>query len=235
MSQNKKKRIRFLLPIGLILTVLFVFFIFGKKVKQRWIVEKTIKSDHWQERVTEIEKAASRPYKTVFLGNSLTEMFDLYAWFQDSSILNCGISGDFSEGLLERRGVIVKLKPEKIFIEIGINDMIEKIPLEEICANYEKLIEYIQAECPQTRIYIQSNLPVIINRPSLLTGDNDVNNLVLKQNKNLEALAAKYHCGYVDIYSGMAKEKDKNSLFIPDGIHLSSKGYAIWAEAVKGL
>lgn len=227
------KAFKFILGIVLIPAFLWLAFLCEKKIKQRWIINKTINGEHWQQRAQQIEAAPTGKYKTIFFGNSLTEMFDVQGYFNDTTILNCGIVGDFSEGLLKRSDAIIKLKPQKLFIEIGINDMIEKISLSEICSNYEALLIKIKKESPMTKIYIQSNLPVIINRPSLLTNDKDVNDLVVEQNKNLQALAKKYNCTFIDIYSEMAKEKDKPSLFIWDGIHLTPKAYAIWTSTVK--
>lgn len=213
--------------------LIWLTFICGKKIKQRWIVEKTIRSSHWKARVKQIENAPLGKYKTVFLGNSLTEMFDIQYYFNDTTLLNCGIVGDFSEGLLKRSDILIRLKPEKLFIEIGINDIIEKISLSEICNNYERLITKIKSRSPSTAIYIQSNLPVIINRPSILTNDRDVNGLVLQQNKNLQEICSKYGCTFIDIYDEMAKEKDKTSLFIWDGVHLTPKAYLIWKKVVN--
>ena len=221
--------------IGLLILIVFLWVIYlcGKKIKQRWIIEKTINSVHWQKRNKEILQIKSTKYKTVFLGNSLTEMFDVQYYFNDTTLLNCGIVGDFSEGLLKRLDAIIKLKPQKLFIEIGINDIIEKISLPEICSNYEDLINQIRKESPETKIYIQSNLPVIINRPSLFTNSADVNNLVLQENKNLRVLAKKYNCTFIDIYSELIKEKNMVTLFIPDGIHLTPEAYIIWTRVVK--
>jgi|GEM_PF-861361 len=221
--------------LGLVISVVFLWLIFlvGKKIKQRWIIEKTLNSAHWQKRNKEILEAKTNKYKTIFLGNSLTEMFDVQYYFNDTTILNCGIVGDFSEGLLKRSDAIIQLKPAKLFIEIGINDMIEKISLDEICRNYEKLIIKIRKGSPGTSIYIQSNLPVIINRPSLLTNNTDVNNLVIRQNKNLQDLAERHGCTFIDIYSKFIQEKNIETLFIEDGIHLTPKAYKIWTSAVS--
>ncbi len=232
---QKSKRLKYVVATGLIFILLFMIFIGGKKIKQRWIIERTLQSEHWQKRAKEIASAAQGKYKAIFLGNSLTEMWDVNYYFNDSTLLNAGITGDFSEGLLKRCDVIIKLKPEKLFIEIGINDMIEKIPLDEICSNYEQLIIRIEKESPLTKIYIQSNLPLIVNRPSLLTNNDDVNNLVIKQNVNLKCLTKKYNCVYVDIYSEMIKEQDRSSLFIWDGLHLTSKAYLIWKKVITDL
>jgi len=227
------KVFKFILGILLFAVFLWIIFLCGKKIKQRWIIEKTINSTHWQKRNKEILNTDKTKYNAIFLGNSLTEMFDVSYYFNDSTLLNCGIVGDFSEGLLKRSDAIIKLKPQKLFIEIGINDMIEKISLTEICNNYEALIIRIKNESPETKIYIQSNLPVIINRPSFLTNNSDVNNLVVKQNKNLRVLAKKYSCTFIDIYSELIKEKNIETLFIADGIHLTPKAYSIWTSVVK--
>jgi lysophospholipase L1-like esterase len=211
---------------------LWMFFLCGKKLKQRWIVEKTINSQHWQQRDKEIKNTPPGKYKVVFLGNSLTELFNVNDYFADTTLLNCGIVGDLSEGLVKRIDNIAKLKPEKLFIEIGINDIIEKISLDDICDNYRKLIKKVQAQSPQTKIYIQSNLPVIINRPSFLTDDKDVNNRVIKQNENLKKIAKEFNLTYIDIHSAFIKYPNLNELFVPDGIHLTPTAYNLWKNAV---
>jgi lysophospholipase L1-like esterase len=216
------------------LAFLWGLFVIGKAAKRKWIVYVTLHSSHWQERVGEIEQVKPGKYKIIFLGNSLTELFDVQYYFSDSTILNCGIVGDFTEGLIKRAGTITRLKPEKLFIEIGINDMIEQVPLSKICDNYAELIGIIKKECPATKIYIESNLPVIINRPSILTDDEDVNGLIREQNENLKKLAANTGCVYVDIYPEFIKERNLEALLVPDGIHLTEKAYIIWANKVKG-
>src|SRR6185437_4689083 len=189
---------RFIWIFCIALLGLWLLFLAVKKIKQRRIVEITLKSEHWQQRNEEIKNTPASKYKVVFLGNSLTELFNVNEYFNDSSLLNCGIVGDFSEGLVQRIDNIAKLKPEKLFIEIGINDIIEKIALDDICDNYREVIKKMQAQSPQTKIYIQSNLPVIINRPSFLTDDKDVNDRILKQNENLKKLAKEFNLTYID-------------------------------------
>ena len=214
------------------LLFLGLFFLAGKKMKQCWIVEKTISSKHWQERNKTIAESAFGKYKVVFFGNSLTEMWDINYYFNDSTLLNAGITGDFSEGLVKRVENITKLKPEKLFIEIGINDMIEKISLDEICANYRKVIKVVQQQSPQTNIFIQSNLPVIINRPSFLTDDKDVNDRVLQQNENLKKIAEEFNLTYIDIHSVFIKYPKREDLFITDGVHLTPTAYTLWKNTL---
>jgi len=223
---------RFIWIVCIALLGLWLFFLGGKKIKQRWIVRKTLNSEHWQQRNQEIKNTPTGKYKVIFLGNSLTELFNVNDYFNDTSLLNCGIVGDFSEGLAKRIDNIAKLKPEKLFIEIGINDMIEKISLDDICDNYREVIKKMQAQSPQTKIYIQSNLPVIINRPSFLTDDKDVNNRILAQNENLKKIAKEFNLTYVDIHAAFIKHPNLNELFVPDGVHLTPTAYNIWKTTV---
>ena len=225
---------KYLIAVGCFLLMGGGVFMFGKWVKKKWIVHVTLTSPHWEQRLSEMNEIKRGKYKIIFLGNSLTELFDLEYYFKDSSLLNCGIVGDFSEGLVKRAGSIGRLKPDKLFIEIGINDIIEQIPLNEICANYEELIEIIKKESPDTKIFIQSNFPVIINRPSILTSDKNVNDLVKEQNENLKDLAKRTHCTFIDIYPAFTERNvDFKALFIWDGIHFTDKAYTIWASIVK--
>jgi lysophospholipase L1-like esterase len=223
---------RFIWIFCIALVGLWLLFLAAKKFKQRRIVEITLKSEHWQQRNEEIKNTLPGKYKVVFLGNSLTELFNVTEYFNDTSLLNCGIVGDFSEGLVKRIDNIAKLKPEKLFIEIGINDIIEKIALDDICDNYREVIKKMQAQSPQTKIYIQSNLPVIINRPSFLTDDKDVNNRILTQNKNLKKIAEEFNLTYIDIHTAFIKYSNLNELFLPDGIHLTPTAYSIWKTTV---
>jgi len=223
---------KFIWIVCITLLGLWLLFLAVKKIKQRRIVEITLKSEHWQQRNEEIKNTTSGKYKVVFLGNSLTELFNINEYFNDTGLLNCGIVGDFSEGLVKRIDNIANLKPEKLFIEIGINDIIEKIALDDICDNYREVIKKIQAQSPQTKIYIQSNLPVIINRPSFLTDDKDVNNRILAQNENLKKIAKEFNLTYVDIHTVFIKYPKLEDLFVPDGIHLTSTAYTLWKTTV---
>src|ERR1700747_1440247 len=107
---------RFIWIVCIALLGLWLLFLAGKKIKQRWIIEKTINSQHWQRRDMEIKNIPQSKYKVVFLGNSLTELFDVNEYFKDTTLLNCGIVGDVSEGLVKRIDNVARLKPEKLFI-----------------------------------------------------------------------------------------------------------------------
>lgn len=216
---------------GLIITLAAIYFI-GKRIKQEWIVHKTLVSPHWQERYAQMKQLPAGKYSVVFLGNSLTELFSLDQYFADSAYLNAGIVGDFTEGLLQRVDEVTTLKPRKIFIEIGINDIIEQVPMDEIAGNYEELVKRIKVQSPQTKIYIQSNLPVVMRHPGLFVGTAEVNKKVEELNARLRQLAWRQDVNFVDLWLHFKRSGDVEDLLIPDGIHLTHKAYGVWRLAV---
>ena len=200
-------------------------------MKIRRIINETISSEHWTERTKEFQEQPRSTGRIVFLGNSLTEGFDLNI-LEDSTIINRGISGDFTEGLLKRLDEVISLKPSRLFIEIGINDLIEHVPVKEICRNYEQIIERIEKSSPSTRIYLQSLLPVRLES-SFLTSGEDVNLEVREQNNALKILAGKEGIPFIDLYSHFVVNNEMNQRLTYDGIHLVNEGYAILKNTVS--
>ncbi|MEG2274369.1 MAG: hypothetical protein RSC44_03455, partial [Clostridia bacterium] len=80
---------------------------------------KQTKADNFAAQVGHCEKN-----KTVFFGDSITEMFDLNNYFGDTTIYNRGISGDTTSGMLARLQTnVVVLAPDKVFFLGGANDL----------------------------------------------------------------------------------------------------------------
>lgn len=179
----------------------------------------------------------------VFLGNSLTEGFDLTV-FNDPLIINRGISGDFTEGVLLRLKEVTARNPSKIFLMIGINDIIEKVPLSTMCENYEMIIERIKAESPGTKLYTQSALPVRLRTSgatgdavrvyteSFLTKNKDINEKVKVYNECLEELSQKYNLTYIDLHSRFMGSGGLKPGYTYDGVHLTREAYRVWYEQV---
>lgn len=59
-------------------------------------------------------------------------------------VANLGISGDTTSGGLSRAATAVALKPRIVILELGGNDGLRGVPVEETRANIEKLIQTFQ-------------------------------------------------------------------------------------------
>jgi hypothetical protein len=59
----------------------------------------------------------------IFLGDSITEKMDWQELFSSNNIINRGICSDTISGVINRLDSILQVKPSKVFLMIGINDM----------------------------------------------------------------------------------------------------------------
>jgi len=169
----------------------------------------------------------------VFLGNSITDGAEWYELLGNKRIRNRGISADVTEGILLRLDAITKLKPAKIFIMIGVNDLSRNITVSDITSNYRTILERIRRESPKTKVYIESVLPVNPATGMALNHTNKTD-LIMELNGRLKELAAEFGHTYIDLFSLMADTNNhlprKYSI---DGLHLSYEGYRVWTEAIR--
>lgn len=150
---------KMLLILVLITTSLYISFRIHRYTKTRRVIKSVIEGAYWQKKYSEFNTQSFTEGKVIFLGNSLTDYFPT-EWFEQGEVINRGICGDITEGVILRLHQIIILKPTKIFIEIGINDIIEKVPLEEITENYDKILFSLKNKLPSTQIFILNNLPI---------------------------------------------------------------------------
>lgn len=166
----------------------------------------------------------------VFVGNSITEAGKWNDLLPGHKVLNRGISGDITYGVMARLPEILKNKPRKIFLMIGINDLKRGIPVETIENNYRKMVEMIREQSPGTKIYLQSVLPV--NYDMLIESFRTIKNEdVAKLNRTLRSMADNKKIFYVDLHEVFADEKGElKKEESPDGIHIKIQSYYLWAE-----
>ena len=169
----------------------------------------------------------------VFIDNSITNGAERNELFPQKRVKNRGISGDTSEGVFDRLDTVVKGKPAKIFILIGVNDISREIKVETIVLNMKRIVEKIQKESPKTKIYIQSILPV--NPDFEMFKGHMKPELIKEINQFYQNIAQEYKVNYIDLYSHFLEDgTDKmNKKYTNDGLHLLGEGYLLWREIVK--
>ena len=167
------------------------------------------------------------------LVTSITNGAEWNELFPQKRVKNRGISGDTSEGVFDRLDAVVKGKPAKIFILIGVNDISREIKVETIVLNMKQIVEKIQKESPKTKIYIQSILPV--NPDFEMFKGHMKPELIKEINQFYQNIAQEYKVNYIDLYSHFLEDgTDKmNKKYTNDGLHLLGEGYLLWREIVK--
>src|SRR6201995_2394603 len=116
--------------------------------------------EHTPQRLAQFAKEPVVTGKVIFLGNSITEMGNWKKVTGDTTVINRGIGGDITFGVLKRLKDITDRQPSKLFILLGINDIGKDIPDAVIADNYLKIVKEIHTKCPQTKIFVQSILPL---------------------------------------------------------------------------
>ena len=168
----------------------------------------------------------------VFVGDSITDLCQLDLYYGDLSLkaYNRGIGGDTTDGVLKRLKVsLYDINPSIVVLMIGTNDIIGQKDNDYILSNYEKIIQEININLPNTKLICMSIIPTNydINEYS----DVDVlnhNNKAISINSEISSLTSLYNFTYVDIYSLLIDEnKVLKQDCSDDGLHLNHNGFII--------
>lgn len=159
----------------------------------------------------------------VFLGDSLTDYHD---WSYFGPHHNAGIAGDTTDGLLYRLHYILEKKPTTIVIMIGINDLLQGVPLQQIKANYTKLLDALEMI---DHLVILSTLPV-----TSVPQTEQINEDVIALNHFLKTMAKEEGFLYIDLYKTFSTAKGGlMEQYTLDGVHLNAEGYRLWEKILQ--
>ncbi len=206
--------------------------------KTKWIwntEEEYYNLPFWNQRVEEFKKIKRDPNTcTLFIGDSITEGYELNKHFSDNTMVNMGIGGDFTSGILMRLNVVKKLQPKKIFIMIGINDITKGVPRDITHKRYDEILNTLKRDCPNAAIYVQSNLPT-----TGMGGGAESNQLVLNEvyalNTFLQEECTAKGATFINLYPLFELEGTLNPEYTYDGLHINNDGYKVWTEAIRSM
>jgi lysophospholipase L1-like esterase len=191
--------------------------------------------DYWNEQIVREDVAVG----TVFFGDSITEMWELDAWFvaSDGVILNRGIGGDVTPSMAHRfEADVIQLKPRNVVILAGTNDAHRMLtagnPDEEIIAQVVTNLERMarSAQAAGINVFLCSILPT---NPD--TKPHEGKARILPQiNEKLEAYCSANGCIYVDYASALADDQDAlRKDLANDGLHPHWAGYQIMVRVLQ--
>ena len=181
------------------------------------------------------ENPSLKTGQVVFIGDSITAKYKLGSHYRKAELecYNRGISGDTTDWLITRLDVsLFDIRPSKIVLMIGTNDINAGKTPDEIAANYNMILTLISQELPSAKVICVSIIPQ--NKEySVDARENNVR--IQSTNERIEALAKEFGYDYVDLYSHMT---DGEGLlrrgYSSDGLHLSRRGYRVWTRVMKG-
>ena len=208
---------------------------FGTNEKRAAADGRRTHFDYWNEEIVREDVAVG----TVFMGDSITEFWELAAYFKasDGAILNRGISGDLAVHMDKRfEADVIQLRPRNVIILAGTNDVARMM---EAKKSDEEIIQTVvtavssmmdKARAAGLNVLVCSIIPTNSD-----TRDHEGKARLLPViNEKIKAAAAAKGCIYVDYWSKMIDSTGTLSKTLArDGLHPHWAGYEIMAAAIR--
>ncbi|GMU21981.1 MAG: hypothetical protein AMXMBFR13_20690 [Phycisphaerae bacterium] len=191
--------------------------------------------DFWNEQIIREDK----PVSTVFMGDSITELWHLPVYFETYGglIENRGISGDLASHMAQRfEADVIQLKPQNVVILAGTNDISRLLATDmaaeeivrQVTASIESMMDAAQGAGINT--FVASILPT--NDDFRL---NDRHTPIrIEVNEKLKAMCAAKGGVYVDYASELSDANGQlDKSYARDGLHPHYAGYAVMARILQ--
>ncbi|MCW4446561.1 SGNH/GDSL hydrolase family protein [Vibrio splendidus] len=160
----------------------------------------------------------------VMFGDSITEWAPWADIFRDVSMVNRGLAGDTTLGMLRRIDTTLNVKPKLVCFMAGINDLAQGYDVEHIYQNYIDMLKVWQEN--DIRILVQSTLYV----GSKLQG---LNPLVELLNSKISEYCSLQGIAFLDVNSILSPNQLLSNEYSCDDLHLNAKAYQVWAEVLQ--
>ena len=156
----------------------------------------------------------------VVMGDSITHGLESYEFLRDDQVVakeGLTMAKAVSEGYLDE---VAALQPEVIFLSFGLNDLLNYSgDVNKFQSRLCTFIEEVKAACPNSRIYINSMMPVI----SPMTDKYEYLKDIPLYNMLIWYDCTVYSVTYVD-NSNVATE----DMYASDGTHFKKSMYKYW-------
>lgn len=188
----------------------------------------------YEEEVCKLEKVKeglTYEPETIFYGSSTIRLWEtLYEDFKELKPVNLGFGGSTlaaCDWFFNR--ILQPYQAKRIIFYAGDNDLGDGRNPEEVFIFYQQLQALINKRFPAIQFYFISIKPSIA-RWSIIEKIKHLNLLV---QEDIAKGFGNQH--FIDIFTHMLNDAGMPdaSLFEPDGLHLSKKGYQLWIEQVK--
>lgn len=190
---------------------------------------------NWMKRHESInERAKLGDVDLLFIGDSITQGWnDNEVWkkfYEKRKAMNAGIGGDRTQHVLWRldHGNIDGLKPKLAVLMIGTNNSNGKdFTGKQIGEGITAIVKKLRDKLPETKVLVLAIFP---------RGEKP--NPQREKNAEASEIASKLadgeHVQYLDIGEKfLDKEGNLSTEIMPDRLHLSLKGYQIWADSIE--
>jgi lysophospholipase L1-like esterase len=182
--------------------------------------------------VTELAAKAPKDKKNIilFTGSSTIRMWtDINSYFPAYNVVNRGFGGSQMTDLLYYFDeLILPLRPSRIFIYEGDNDLAAGRTQDQILGSADSLLNMIRTKLPSgTQVYFISAKPSVARW--------ELKEKYVAFNNALRLWSGRKGVTYVDVWNvaldGSGKVRD--DIFLQDNLHMNKKGYDIWYKVLS--
>ena len=207
-----------LLSITVLCTSLYFTYISPKVVEKTVTKEVVVMDDNY-----------------LFLGDSITDFYDLDEYYEGLPVVNSGIGGNDTQDILDdMENRVYQYNPSKVFLLIGTNDIDHGDSLDSIVDNIEKILLEIRENRPYAELYLESIYPVMEGEKAV---NSRTNEKIMTINDKLEEFCEKEQITYIDMFDLLVDSSSEkvqiNPKYTKDGLHLSDEGYDVVTNEVK--
>ncbi|MES1260534.1 MAG: platelet-activating factor acetylhydrolase IB subunit, partial [Acidobacteriota bacterium] len=181
------------------------------------------------------ERAKQGNVDLLFIGDSITQGWEgagKDVWksrYESRNAMNAGIGGDRTQHILWRldNGNIDGLSPKLAVLMIGTNNFGSNTA-EEIALGIKAIVKKFREKLPETKLLVLGVFPRGETPDDPLRVKNVAVNALIKD------VADGKMVHYLEINDKlMNADGTQNRAIMPDLVHLSPKGYEIWADAIE--
>ncbi|MBE0700517.1 MAG: lysophospholipase [Acholeplasmataceae bacterium] len=170
----------------------------------------------------------------VFVGDSITQDYNVYEYFPDLLVYNRGIGGDTTVGLEKRlEASVFSLDPSMVVMLMGTNDFgVLESKVEAVFERIKRIVMMIKERKKEIKILLLSVYPV---NETL-----DTRTVQPRKNSDIQALNQKLmtleDVLYLDLYSKLADEHGRlKEAYTVEGLHISPLGYELITKELMAV
>ena len=187
-----------------------------------------------------LQRARQGKVDLLFLGDSITAWWfssngegkgAIEVWkryYAPKHAANFGIPGDRVENLLWRieNGEVDGIKPKAVVVLIGTNNVMIDTPA-EIAEGIGKVVKRLRAKLPETKILLLGIFPRSERQDMVRERNRAVNERISRLDDGRFIFYQDLESKFIEPDGSIRRE------IMPDSLHLSKRGYEIWAEAME--
>ncbi len=157
------------------------------------------------------------------LGDSITEWAHWHELMPGIKVINRGISGDVTQGMLQRLDGVINAKPKQVFFMAGINDLSFGFAFDGVVSRYIEIVKTLQSQ--GIEVLVQS---------TLFVGErlSDLNPTIVKFNQTLARWCQDNDTTFIDINQVLSEGGLLMQQYTFDDLHLNGPAYLQWNKLI---